>query len=185
MHFLNRINENEIHLHGIKRFTKYMLVFFLLSVIGWVYEEIYFLIVTHELVNRGFFYGPYLPVYGVGCILITFCIKRFKNKPLLFFILAMLITGVLEYLVGFALEKIWYKHLWDYSNEFLNINGFICFKSVISFALGGMILIYLIEPIINNFTNKIPKKKDIIINIIIPVILIIDFIFSVIYKHPL
>lgn len=184
MNWIKKLNKEEFHLHGLKRITKYILLFFICSLLGWVYEEIYFLISDGKLTNRGFLYGPYLPVYGAGAVLITFFLKRFKKNTLLFFFLTMLLTGVLEYLVGLILYEVWDKRLWDYTGIFLNIQGFVCLRSVVSFGIGGIFIIYFLEPIINKFTGKISKKVDIVINIIIIFILMIDLIFTLLFRYP-
>ena len=38
---------------------------------GWLWEVLIFLIKEQRFVNRGFLYGPYLPVYGVGAVLLS------------------------------------------------------------------------------------------------------------------
>ena len=38
---------------------------------GWLWEALIFLIKEQRFVNRGFLYGPYLPVYGVGAVLLS------------------------------------------------------------------------------------------------------------------
>lgn len=184
MQWIKSLNREEIHLHGIKRWAKYFILFLVASIFGWIYEEIYFLIADHELTNRGFLYGPYLPIYGAGAVLITLLLKRFKKNALLFFFLTMLVTGILEYAVGFILLEVWDKRLWDYTGVFLNLQGFVCLRSVVSFGIGGLFLIYLAEPLVNNITNKFSKSFDTLTLIIIPLIFVIDFIFSLLFRYP-
>ena len=184
MQWLKNLNREEIPLHGLKLWTKYFLIFLICSVIGWIYEEIYFLLSDHTLTNRGFLYGPYLPIYGAGAVLITILLKRFKKNALVFFLLTMLVTGILEYAVGFVLLEVWDKRLWDYTGMFLNLGGFICLRSLVSFAVGGLLLIYFAEPLINNITNKFSKLVDTLTLIFIPLIFVIDFIFSLLFRYP-
>jgi len=183
--WLKRINEKEYHLNGIKNLTKYFLLFFICSIIGWIFEVVQFYILEGEFTNRGFLYGPYLPVYGVGAILITFLLKKFKKKAIVIFLLSMLLNGILEYASAFVLDNVWDKKLWDYSDKFLNLNGYICLQSVVSFGFAGLLILYIIEPIINNFTNKISKKHDVIINTLIFLILTIDLTFTSFFRYPL
>ena len=49
-----------------------MIYFICFAFIGWIYEVALFLIEDHIFVNRGFLYGPWLPVYGFGGIVIYF-----------------------------------------------------------------------------------------------------------------
>lgn len=184
MKWIKNLNREETHLHGLKLWTKYFILFLIISIFGWVYEEIYFLISEHKLTNRGFLYGPYLPVYGSGAVLITLLLKKYKKNTLLFFFLTMLVTGILEYMVGFVLLEIWGKRLWDYTGVFLNIQGFVCLRSVVLFGIGGLFIIYLAEPLVSNITNKLTRRASILTLIIIPLIFIIDFILSLLFRYP-
>ena len=46
-----------------------LLLFFILSGAGWLWEVAFVGLSTGVLVNRGFLHGPWLPVYGVGGLL--------------------------------------------------------------------------------------------------------------------
>ena len=46
-----------------------ILTFFIFSFGGWLFEGAISLFRDHELVNRGFFNGPYCPIYGEGAML--------------------------------------------------------------------------------------------------------------------
>ena len=44
--------------------------FVLYAFLGWVCEDLYCGIPAKKFINRGFFYGPYCPIYGVGALLV-------------------------------------------------------------------------------------------------------------------
>ena len=73
----------------------YVLLFFLLAFAGWLWEAGIYLATTHSFVNRGVYYGPYLPIYGVGGILLWFLLHRFYQKPILTFFLSAVVCSVL------------------------------------------------------------------------------------------
>lgn len=165
-----------------KKILNILLVFILSCFLGWICEEIYCLLKTEVLVNRGFMYGPYLPVYGFGAIFIILLLKRFKDKPIILFILSILITGITEYLTGYVLFMIYHRTWWDYSGLFLNINGYVCLRSVSMFSILSLFLIYVIDP----FVNKIIKKyntKAYIFSIVILFIMICDFITTILIRY--
>ena len=58
-----------------------VLIFFTFSVIGWLWEVSLHLFGDGVFVNRGFFHGPWLPIYGTGGILVIVLLKRFAKKP--------------------------------------------------------------------------------------------------------
>lgn len=58
-----------------KRLIAYLLLYnfigYTVAVGGWLWEVLIFFVTEQRFVNRGFFYGPYLPVYGVGAVLLS------------------------------------------------------------------------------------------------------------------
>lgn len=55
------------------RFTIYAFV-------GWIYEVTWLLIFRHEFENRGVLFGPYLPIYGFGMLILIFLLSKYKGK---------------------------------------------------------------------------------------------------------
>lgn len=160
-------------------------VFFVASIIGWIYEMIFYKVTENILENRGFLYGPYVPVYGFGAILIVLILKRIKKHPIALFLGTAIVTGILELIVGEFMLLIWHKRWWDYTGLFLNIDGQVCLRSVISFAVGGLGLIYLIEPYINKKNKTISNRNKKIIYTSIVAIMLIDLIICLIIRHPI
>ena len=146
----------------------------------YIYETIFYRIDLGYFVKRGTTFGPWVPIYAFGGLFIVLFSYRFKDKPLFVFLINMLVTGLLEYLTGFILLKYFNIRLWDYNNEilnFLNINGFVCLRSVLFFGLSSLLLIYVIVP----FIDKIYNRKLEIISFCLFIILIIDMIIWRIY----
>lgn len=160
-------------------------IFFVASIIGWIYEMIFYKVTENILENRGFLYGPYVPVYGFGAILIVLLLKRFKKNPLILFVEIALVTGILELIVGEFMVAVWHKRWWDYTGLFLNIDGQVCLRSVLSFAVGGLGLIYLIEPYINKFNERASRKSKKILCIAIIITMVIDLILCLTIRHPI
>lgn len=147
---------------------RYFLCFFLYCILGWIYEVTLALIYGWGFVNRGFLFGPYLPVYGVGALLLLLCLKRFMAKkrylgkvpitPVLVFLLVILITTVLEYCTGAALWAMFQKRWWDYSQDFMNLNGYVCPRTSIRFGFGGLFFLYVCQPLFEKAYRAIPQK---------------------------
>lgn len=148
----------------------YFLLFLIYSFLGWCMEVCCSLVVRHKFINRGFLLGPYCPIYGCGAILITLLLKNFTNKPVLLFIMAILVCGVLEYLTSFFMEKIFHLRWWDYSNKKINLNGRICLDTIIPFGILGSIIMYVTNPYFLNKLNILPIN---ILNIIFYFFLVI------------
>lgn len=170
---------------GFDKVFYYTIIFMISCFVGYLYEVIYYLLDDKVLVNRGFLYGPYLPVYGIGALVMLITLKRFRKNPVLVFILAMLVTGVIEYAAGFLIDKIYHEMWWNYTGLFLNISGYVCFRSVVSFAIGAMILFYLLDPFVCKKIMPIKDYNKKIIFITLLCIVVVDLIFTLIFRHPL
>lgn len=160
----------------------WILIFLIGSLIGWIYEEIFYYVTENTISNRGFFYGPYLPVYGWGSVILMLTLRKLKKYPILIFILSMLITGVVEYITGYVMYAIYERVWWDYTGLFLNIGGYVCFRSVFTFAIGTIGLIYFIEPYLNRFIKKYTKCAN-VISLLFLIIFIIDSIITFIFRY--
>ena len=154
----------------------YVILFFIYSILGWMMECIKELIITHKFANRGFLFGPYCPIYGCGCLLITFLIDSSKSDLFGVFLKTMFLCSILEYLTSLIMEKIFKARWWDYTNRKFNINGRICLETMIPFGILGCIVLYILNPIFFSLISFIKGKM--VICIILLVIFVIDFISS-------
>ena len=146
--------------YNFDRKTRVMIILlsmFVGAVFGYIYEVIFYKIDTGHFINRGTTFGPWIPIYAYGTLLIYLTTNKVKDKPLLVFIISTLVTGILEYTVGYLLYHISGTRLWDYNTEiwnFGNIQGFICLRSVLFFGISGMLLVYVIIPLISSFIKQ-------------------------------
>lgn len=136
--------------------THYTLTFVLYSFIGYLCEVAYCSIGQRHLVNRGFLYGPWLPIYSFGGLIVDIFLVPISSYPLLVFIAAIILTSAVEYVGSWALEKIFSIKLWDYSEHKFNINGRVCLLNSSLFGLMSMILVYGAYPWIQKAFAMIP-----------------------------
>ena len=76
------------------------------------------------------------------------------------------------------MEKIFKARWWDYSNEKFNLNGRICGKNSLLFGLGGIIILYFINPLLQTIFTLCNKTILLIIIIICLIIFLTDTIIS-------
>lgn len=156
-------------------FYELFLYFFIYSVIGWFTEMIYCRLCDGKWSDRGFLYGPYCPIYGFGGLIVLIFLEPISNYTILVFLLAIILTTILEYITSFLMEKFFDAKWWDYSERLLNINGRICLLNSILFGFLGLIITYIIHPYIKVLVNYIPVAFVQYIVLIIMIILSIDF----------
>ena len=112
-----------------------MLIFTVAGVIGFIYEEICGFINEGHFFKRGTTFGPWIPIYGFGALLIFTLTVKIRKKPLLVFLIAAFASGLLELVSGYVFDRFFHMRLWDYSNVILNwghVNGYICVRSVLT-----------------------------------------------------
>ena len=233
------------------------ITFCVYALIGWIYEVSWYLIVRHKFVNRGVLFGPFLPIYGFGILILLLILKRFMKKkhpasniiynslsvftivtfitvtiieyttspkihrvdylfrdygillvavnliaillanllikktkskkiknidttPVLVFLAIWIITTIIEYVAHYIIDVYAGKLLWDYTEDFLQINKRVNWDASRNFAIGGTILLYTIQPLLNKFLHKTKLNKKVIISLIIGIPMILDFFINVI-----
>ena len=109
-----------------------------LAIFGWLWEVAMHLITYGTFVNRGALHGPWLPIYGLGSVLILTFLNRLRSHPVIEFCAAIVLCGFLEYMTSVFMEfTTGGKKWWDYSGYFLNLNGRICAEGLLAFGIGG------------------------------------------------
>lgn len=158
----------------------YILIFYTYSFLGWCFESFgsIFNPRVKKFVNRGFLIGPICPVYGSGVVLITFLLRKYADDiPALFF-LSMLVSGTLEYLTSYFMEKLFNARWWDYHNRKFNINGRVCLEMLIPFGIGGTVIAHFLNPMFIDFFSKIDPKILTIAIVLMVFTNIVDYIIS-------
>lgn len=159
---------------NVQSFDFYCILFFVLACIGWIWEVLLSIFSAHTFVNRGIYKGPYLPIYGVGGILLYFLLYRHRKKPWLVFICSLAICSLLEYAAGWFLEVRWGRKWWDYSGHFMNLNGRVCLTGALCFGAGGTLLICVLIPVYERLIEKIPEKIRMMISILLVLFFVAD-----------
>lgn len=142
--------------------TKYFVYFIIYSFFGWIYETCFCIIHDKAWDNRGFLYGPCIPLYGAGATLAQILFLDIPNylkiKPsyLTIFIGCALGSFVLEYGTSYFLEKRFNARWWDYSEFPFNINGRVCIPFTLCFGFAGIIVTQVIIPPIVYAISVIP-----------------------------
>lgn len=161
--------------------TVFIIYFFVLSAIGYVYETLAMTVWGGKWDNRGFFYGPLIPIYGAGALggTLLFTYLLHDITPLQVFLIGMIASAVLEYVVHYVLEKIFNQVWWDYSKSIWNINGRICLPASIGFGLAGVLIIDVLNPWIIPLISGISQGTRTFISIILIGVFVLDFILTV------
>lgn len=162
----------------MKVFLSYFAIFFIYSVIGWMVESSFVSIKAKKFVDRGFLIGPYCPIYGYGALAMILYLEQYRNNFMTVFILSVVICSFLEYITSYMMEKLFKTRWWDYSDKKFNLNGRICGENALLFGLGGVIIIYITQPLLINILSKINPTFLFIATILCLLIFLTDTIIS-------
>ena len=158
------------------------LLFISFAFAGWTWEVALHFIQTGEFANRGTLYGPWLPIYGTGGVIVLILCSRFRKKPVAEFFTAILLCGILEYASGWYLETRYHQRWWSYDGYFLNLHGRICAEGLLVFGVGCCVVVYLLAPLADYYISKLNRK--VLLGICISLMLVFgaDMIYS--SAHP-
>ncbi len=147
-------------------FKKYFIFFMLYAIIGWMYE-VFLEVVVYGwgFTNRGVLFGPYCPVYGFGALAFIFTLynlikgKSIKQKLLMIpivFLGCMFIATSIELITSYICEFILGYWPWQtYVNYSINFEGRIALSPSIRFGIGGLIFLYILQPLFEKLYNSI------------------------------
>ncbi|MDA3973965.1 putative ABC transporter permease [Enterococcus thailandicus] len=127
-------------------FIRVVLLFFIYSFVGWLWETVYCSIKAKHFVYRGFLVGPITPIYGFGILGVLYFIEPFQSNLVLLYVLSTILVTILEYLTSFGLEKLFHATWWDYHDVPLNINGRVALPVSLFWGVGCVLIVKVIHP---------------------------------------
>ncbi|NMM93441.1 putative ABC-transporter type IV [Bifidobacterium sp. DSM 109957] len=175
-HALRRLDERESYWDAVKKgmlgrdqsgkgyisldFFNMFWLFVIGCVFGLAIESVYHVAIYHEWQDRaGLLFGPFSPIYGFGAVILTACLNRlWRSNWLLIFCSSAVIGGTFEYIVSWLMETTFGIKAWDYTGQWLSIDGRTSGKYMFFWGLLGLMWIKVILPWLLWLINKIPWK---------------------------
>ena len=161
-------------------FGKCVFAYVLGGVVGTLWET-----VLNYCKGNGFVYcngsifTPINFVYGFGALVIWIFLANSNRKPYMTYIYGTIGGGIVEYLLNFLEEKILGARSWDYSNEFLNINGRTTIPFMLFWGLLCLAVVYGVYNPLAKIYDKCPKKMMTTIAIVLLAIVVTDLAITV------
>ena len=170
--FINIIMKKErVYLTELYYFA---LSFFVYGFLGWCTEVAYAAAKQGKFVNRGFLNGPICPVYGIGVGVVVQFLTPVENNLVLLYISSTILVTVIEGLTGFLLEKIFHNKWWDYSEQPLNIGGYVCVLFSLIWGVFCVLIVKVIHPLIDKVLTMIPFVLGIVVMVCLAAGLLAD-----------
>lgn len=158
---------------------EYLGCFVIYSMGGWLVESIYMSFCEKKLTNRGFGFGPFCPIYGVGATAGYLLMCPLTDNPLLLYFVAAIGATVFEYIVGILMKKTLGEVWWDYNDKPVNLHGIICLESTLAWGFYGIIVIRFLHLRLLGLIHQIPERIGAPIFIAIIFIYFCDFLYHV------
>lgn len=170
-------------------YSKVFICFMLYSIFGWLYE-VFLEVVIYQwgFTNRGVLFGPYCPVYGVGATIFVLALYRYKKesdsnillKIFIIFVGCMLMATVLELITSYILEFITGSWPWQtYKDYDVNFQGRIALSPSLRFGLGGILFLYILQPLFDKLLGRLKRKSINVISVVLLVILLVDLFLTI------
>lgn len=151
-----------------------LLYFFTYGFLGWCTEVAYATTKQGKFVNRGFLNGPICPIYGVGVSVVIYFLTPLSGNLIFLYVTSTILVTVLEGLTGYFMDKIFHHKWWDYSNQPLNIGGYVCLIFSLVWGVACVAIVKGIHPLIHKVLAMIPVVAGVVILCVLSIALFAD-----------
>lgn len=135
---------------------QWMLLFYFYAFLGWIWECSFVSFTEKKWINRGFLYGPWIPIYGFGAVTVLWITLPVRASLPLVFLLGMTGATLLELATGYVMEKIFGMRYWDYSTHFLNFHGYICLYASVGWGIFSILMVRFLHRPVEKFLLRAP-----------------------------
>lgn len=168
----------------------FFLCFWFYSFLGWAYE-VFLEVVVYQwgYSDRGVLLGPYCPVYGVGALLFLLVFYRLvRKKPMkqkllllpVIFLLCALSATLVELVASYLCEWISGSWPWQtYADYRYNFQARIALSPSLRFGLGGVVFLYIIQPLLDKILTALPLKIRRALFALLAVVTGADILFTI------
>lgn len=172
---------------------KMVIWFTMYAMIGWIYE-VFLEVVVYRwgFTNRGVLFGPVCPVYGFGALAFILLVyplirnKEFRDRlkwiPVVF-ALCMLIATAIELGTSYALEALTGSWPWQtYADYKINFQARIALSPSVRFGLGGVLFLYVLQPLFEKITGSLDAKTVRRLAAVILLIFAVDIVYTLFFR---
>lgn len=162
----------------------YINLFFVYSILGFIFENTLVRLLSSNY-ESGILFGPWVPVYGLGVLVIVLlykCLVKYIKKEwlrtILLFLLSALLLSILEWIGGELIENVFNKVFWNYEHFKYNIGKYVSLETAAIWGVFALFIVYLIKKPLDKFISHIPKW----LSVIFVILFIIDWVITLIIK---
>lgn len=141
-------------------FYKLVSLFFIGAFLGDITETIFCYVTSGVLMSRSsVVYGPFSIVWGLGCVLLTAVLYRYKeSNDRHIFLAGTVLGGAYEYVCSVFTELVFGTVFWDYSAIPFNLGGRINLLYCFFWGIVAVVWLKVIYPALSGWIEKLPVK---------------------------
>ncbi|MDL2229602.1 putative ABC transporter permease [Treponema sp. OttesenSCG-928-L16] len=162
----------------INSFSDLVFYFLFFSFLGWFWETLLHLIRYRRLVNKGFLYGPYSPMYGIAGLVLVILRSALSIPFVPFLLISVASFLVYEYCGSIVLEKLTNIRWWNYRGRKLQIGGRVYLPNAVIYALIMTVCVFFGRPWTSFFEGILSPALIRLIGSGILLIIFVDQYFS-------
>ncbi len=154
--------------------------FVIYSFLGWLGNVIRNLVAYKKFMNNGFLTSPFLPIYGLTAVIYRITLTALESKPLLLLGASFVLNLVVAVGLGMLLKKVLGFKVWDYSQSKFSIGSYISLPYAVLLGFFGFVYIKVLMPVTDSLVMLIPPTVGKIILLAVMMVILLDYIFSII-----
>ena len=152
----------------------FILYFFIYGFLGWCTEVAYATVKQKKFVNRGFLNGPICPVYGVGIGMVVMLLEPMSGTIVSLYVVSTALVTTIEGVTGYLMDRLFHHKWWDYSNQPLNIGGYVCLLFSLAWGVACVLIVRVIHPFVCQMVDMIPVTVGIGLAAVLGIALLAD-----------
>lgn len=141
-------------------FYKLVSLFFIGAFLGDIVETIFCYVTSGVLMSRSsVIYGPFSIVWGLGCVMLTAILYRYRNSnDRHIFLAGTVLGGAYEYVCSVFTELVFGTVFWDYSAIPFNLGGRINLLYCFFWGIAAVVWLKLFYPLFSDWIERIPVR---------------------------
>ena len=161
-------------------FYKLVWLFFIGAFLGDIIETIFCRITVGVWMSRSsVVYGPFSIVWGLGAVLLTAVLYKYRNRSDSYiFLVGTVVGGAYEYICSVFTELVFGTVFWDYSHLPFNLGGRINLLYCFFWGIASVVWLKLIYPRLSGWIEKIPVRWGKSISWILIVFMAVNILIS-------
>ena len=160
--------------------TKLIWIFFIAALLGDIIETLFCRATMGIWMSRSsLIYGPFSIVWGLGAVMFTALLYRYKDKSEGYLFLAgTIVGGVYEYVCSVFTELVFGTVFWDYSHIPFNLAGRINLLYCFFWGIAAAVWMKVLYPRLSRLIERIPMKAGKVLTWVIVVFMVFNMASS-------